>query len=143
MIMDTQELFSTAQAVTSTGDTVSTNIYDTGAAADVGIGEDMYLTAKSVAAATSSGSATLQPVLQTSADNSTWVDSLLGPAQAYTVAAANTVLWKTRLPVGLLRYLRVVWRVGTAALTAGTFSAFLTKDVVATQYPASGFSVDV
>lgn len=143
MLMDTQEIFSNAQAVTATGDTASTNVYDTGVAADDGIGEPLMLVVNSVAAATSGGSATVQAVLQTSVDNATWTDAMAGPAVAYTVASGSKNLWKARLPYGLNRYLRVAYRIGTAVLTGGTFSAFLVKDTNGHQYPASGFTVDV
>lgn len=141
MLMDSQEIFSTAQAVTSTGDTASTNVLDTGAAQDEGIGEPVWLTCLCTTTATSGGSATLAAVLQTSSDNSTYTDAIVGPVVALAGLTAKAVLLQTRLPVGLKRYLRIAWRVATAALTAGNFSAFLTKDVQAYQYGASGFSV--
>lgn len=141
MFVDSQEYFSTAQAVTSTGDTASTNILDTLAAQDEGIGESMYINALCTTTPTSGGSATIQPVLQTSADNSTWVDASLGPALAFATVAAGTMLWQQKLPVGMRRYARVVWRIGTAALTAGNFSAFFTKDLQAAPSYATGFTV--
>lgn len=141
MIIDSQEVFSAAQAFTATGDTVSTNILDTLAAHDEGIGENLRLVVKTVAAVTSGGAATVAPVLQTSADNATWVDVLVGPAKAIAAMGANTVLLNTPLPVGLRRYLRVTYRVGTAVLTAGSFDAFLVKDADAIQYGTNGFTV--
>lgn len=143
MIKDSMLQFSTAQAFTATGDTVSTNIYDTGQTADEGVGHESYLIVKTVAAVTSGGAATVAAVLQTSADNSTWVDALVGPAQALAAMGANSEILKTRLPIGLRRYLRVAYRVGTAVLTAGTFDAFIVENVQAQQYGASGFTVDV
>lgn len=141
MLIDSQEVFSAAQTVTSTGDTVSTNILDTGAAHDQGIGEEMYLLAKVNVAVTSGGAATVAAVLQTSADNSTWTDALVGPAVPLASLTANAEILKTRLPVGLKRYVRVAYRVGTAALTAGSFDAFLVHGVQAQAYYASGFKV--
>ena len=142
MILDSQNQFSSAQAVTSVGDTVSTDVYDTGAATDVGIGYDIYLYIRSVAAFTSGGAGTLQFVLQDSANNSAWADvQSLTPAKALATLTANTDQVRARLPIGLRRYLRVVYRVGTAAMTAGTVDANLVLDVQAQQYGASGFSV--
>lgn len=142
MILDTQEQFSDAQAVTSTGDTASTNVYDTGAAADVGVGEPLFIYAKTKAAFTSGGAGTLQFVLQHSTDNSTWTDvQTLTPALALATLTANTVQVRARLPIGLNRYLRLAYRVATAAMTAGTVDAYIAKDVPANTSYASGFSV--
>lgn len=142
MILDTQEQFSDAQAVTTVGDAVSTNVYDTGAAADVGIGEDIYVYCKTKALFTSAGAGTLQVVLQDSADNTTFADvQALTPARAMATLTANTDLVRARLPIGLRRYIRLAYRVGTAAMTAGTVDAFLSLDVQAQQYGASGFAV--
>jgi hypothetical protein len=59
---------------------------------------------------------------------------------ALAALSANRVLVRTPLPVGLRRYLRVAYRVATAALTGGSFSAMLISDVQAQQYLPSGFS---
>jgi len=141
MILDSQEIFSAAQAVTSTGDTASTNVLDTLAAQDEGVGHSVYLVCQVNTTATSGGSATVQAVLQTSADNSSWSDVAAGAAVAVASVTAKTQLFRTKLPLGLQRYVRVVWRVGTAALTAGKFDAFLTMDIQQSTPYASGFSV--
>jgi hypothetical protein len=142
MILDAQNMLSNGQAVTSTGDTASTDVYDTGAAADVGIGYDVYMHVKTRAAFTSGGAGTLQVVLQDSADNSSWADvQTLTPARALAALGANTEIVRARLPIGLRRYIRFAYRVGTAAMTAGTVDAHLALDVQAQQYGASGFSV--
>lgn len=143
MLLDSQEVFSTAQAVTATGDTASTNILDTGAAQDEGVGESVYLTVKCNTTATSGGSATVQAVLQTATDAAftTPVDVLSGPALAVASVTADTELLKAKLPIGLDRYVRVAYRIGTAVLTAGKFDAFLSVGVQEQKYYASGFSV--
>lgn len=141
MILDSQEVFSDAQAVTSTGETASTNVLDTLSAYDDGIGEHAYVVAQVDTTATSGGAATLTPVLQDSADNSSFSDVLVGQSVAVASLTAGRQLMRTRLPLGLRRYVRVAWRVGTAALTAGKFDAFIVKDVQALQYGASGFAV--
>lgn len=141
MIIDSQEKFSEAQSVAAAaGDIVSTNVYDTGAAADVGIGEEMYLYAKMNAALVGAG-ASIQVVLQDSADNSSFADKQASAAVPVASATANATLAKVRLPIGLRRYLRVVYRISGATTTAGTASAYLVKDVDAVQIGASGFSV--
>jgi len=143
MILDKQEQLSLAQSIVSAaGDVVSTNVYDTGAAADVGIGEEMYIVVKTVAAVVGAG-ATVQAVLQTD-DNVGFASPREFPltgALAPAALGANTEIVKQRLPIGLERYLRVVYRVAGAATTAGTADAFLVKDVQANVPYASGFTV--
>lgn len=145
MILDSQEQFSSGQSiVAAAGDVVSTNIYDTGAAADVGIGEELYIVARIGTAVTSGGAATVQVVLQT-ADDAGFTTNLtefpLSSALALAALTANTEIVKSRLPIGLRRYLRIVYRIGTAATTAGTVDAFIVKDVQANKPYASGFTV--
>lgn len=143
MLIDTQQEFSVAQAVTATGDTASTNVYDTGAARDVGIGEEIYAFVRTDAAFTSAGAGTLQVKLQDSADNSTFADvQTLTAVLALAALTADTVIARVRLPIGLRRYLRLAYTVGTAAMTAGTVDAFLATNVQAYQFGSSGFSVE-
>lgn len=134
MILDTQELLSSAQSIAAAaGDVASTNYYDTGAAADAGIGEELFLQIATVAAVTSGGAATVQFVLQTD-DNTSFSSPREFPltgALALAALTANTVQYRGRLPIGLERYIRVVYRIGTATTTAGTATTFLTKDVQA------------
>lgn len=143
MYIDSQEQFSVNQVVTAIGDTVSTNILDTLAAQDEGIGESMWFTAICTAQVTSAGAPTVQAVLQTAIDApfTTPIDAVIGGSFLKAALVPNFTMLQVRLPVGLKRYLRAVWRVGTAVLTAGTFTAFLSKDIQAQQYGASGFSV--
>lgn len=142
MFIDTQETFSEAQAVTATGDTASTNAYDTGAVHDAGIGEPIFVFIRTDAAFTSGGAATMQFVLQDSADNSAWADvQTLSPVLALAALTVDTVQVRARLPIGLRRYLRIAYRVGTAVMTAGTVDAYLALDVPANRAYASGFTV--
>lgn len=146
MILDQQTLYAAGQAVTATGDTASTNSYDHGPGNSGGgaytPGGGLWLIAKVVAAATSGGSATVQAVLQDSADNTTFADVMtLSPAIPVANLTANSTIAIARFPGVLRRYTRVVWRVGTAALTAGTFSAFPVFDADMQQYLTSGFRI--
>jgi hypothetical protein len=142
-MLDNSTKLSVQQAVTSTGDTASTNVYDAGSAAssDIGHVNGLYLTAFCDTTATSGGAATLQPVLQHSDDNSSFSDALSGPVVALSGLVAGQALWKTKLPLGLKRYTRVAWRVGTAALTAGAFSAMYSFGVQHNVQRPSGYSV--
>ncbi len=141
MILDSQEIFAAAQAVTAQGDTASTNVLDTGVVSDDGIGEHLWVVGQVNQAGASGGSATLQMVVQTSVDNASWSDVVSGPAVPVANLTAGAAVARLRLAPGSKRYIRVVWRVGTAALTAGTFSAFATKDLQANMPYGSGFTV--
>jgi hypothetical protein len=141
MILDTLLQFSAAQAVTALADTASTNVVDAGLG-DAGAGDDLYLFITTTEAVTSAGAATVQFVLQTdtAVGFGTAVDAMLSAAiPKATLVAGATV--KMRLPVGLSRYLRVAYRVGTAVLTAGKFSAYIAMDVPVQASYASGFTV--
>ena len=128
MYIDTQETFAEAQAIASAvGDVVSTNTYDTGAAADVGNGETMILFAKTNAALAGAGSS-VQVVLRHSADNITFTDAAAGPVVPLAAATANETIARIKLPIGLLRYLRVAFRISGATASGGTASAYLVKD---------------
>ncbi|MGE8659111.1 MAG: Bbp16 family capsid cement protein [Achromobacter sp.] len=143
MILDTQETFSEGQSIAAAaGDVVSTNVYDTGAAHDVGIGEPLYLYGRIGTAVVGAG-ATVQAVLQTD-DNVSFSSPREFPitgALAPAALGANAEIFKYRLPIGLERYLRLVYRVAGATTTAGTVSAYITKDVQANVPYASGFTV--
>ncbi len=151
MWLDRMEEFSTAQTlIVGTGDTVSTNILDTNPTGipatpqniDEGIGEEVYLNIR-IGTAVASATGTLQLVLQTD-DNAAFSspkEFVLNAALGQASYPANTFVYQGRLPIGLERFLRVVYRVGTAALTAGTVDAFLTKDTQAQRYYNAGFTV--
>lgn len=151
MILDRMEEFSVAQSlIAGTGDTVSTNVLDfnptgiptTPQNVDVGVGEEMYLNVRIGTAVTSGGAGTLQLVLQTD-DNVSFTtpkEFPLTSALALSALTANTLIYQGRLPIGMERFARVVYRIGTAALTAGTADAFLTKDTQAYRSYQSNFT---
>lgn len=142
-MLDLNTKYSIAQAVTSTGDTASTNVYDVGSAnsSDIGLNDELWINVVCSTTATSGGSATVQAVLQDSADNSTFADVLAGPALAVANVTQGAVLLQACPPLGLRRYTRIVYRVGTAALTAGKFDAFISMDVQRNIARPSGFTV--
>lgn len=129
MILNTQERFSIAQSlIVGTGDTVSTNVYDTGANADAGIGESGLLQIQ-IGTAALSATGTIQFVLQCD-DNVGFASPKEYPltlALAQALLTAGTVAYQGKLPIGLERYLRVVYRVATAAFTQGTVNAYMSK----------------
>jgi hypothetical protein len=132
-MLDQEVIFADGETVTATGDTASTNTYNTGGAngqGDAGqTGENLWINAVVNTTATSSGSATIQAVLQDSADNSSYADVVSGPAVAVASATAGTVLLQVQPPVGMRQYWRVVFRIGTAVLTAGKFDAYVSNTI--------------
>jgi len=142
MYFDNQETFSLAQAVTALGDTASTNIYDTGSAADIGPGTAIFIFVKTQAAFASAGAATLQVVLQDAAlEAGPFADvQTISGTVALAGLTANTKQVRARLPIGLRRYLRLSYRVGTAAMTAGSVTAFMGLNVDANRATPSGIS---
>lgn len=135
-MLDQELIFSDAQPQTgnfSTGDNASTNIYNTGGSngqGDAGqTGENLWVNAFVNTTATSGGSATIQAVFQDSADGTNFNDVLAGPAVAVANATAGTALLQVQPPVGTRQYWRVVFRIGTAALTAGKFDAYLSNTI--------------
>jgi hypothetical protein len=143
-MLDQEIIFAEAQTVTATGDTASTNVYDNGNAntGDNGLtGENLWVQAFCSTTATSGGSATVQAVLQDSADNSTFADVVAGPVVAVASVIAGVALLQVQPPPGTRRYWRIVWRVGTAVLTAGKFDAFVSNTIQKNVQRPSGFTV--
>jgi len=130
MILDSQLSLSREQAIASAASTVaSTDYYDTGASADVGIGEDLWIQI-AIGAVAVTGGTSVQFVLQTD-DNTGFSSAKTIPLTAAIPVAqltARAVVVQARLPVGLERYFRVGYTsVGTTS--AGTANAFLAKDL--------------
>jgi Tfp pilus assembly protein FimT len=151
MILDTQEVFSDAQAVTATA--ISSNVLDLNPVAgpnaiqDVGNGEPTWLVVSTQTAATDSGSdATLTVTLESDTDPALATTPVVhyssGALAFATFSPVNTRFVAIRLPsANYQRYLGVRFTVASGPLTAGKFDAFLTHDINATKAYASGFSV--
>lgn len=139
---DSEAIYSSAQAVTAIGDTPSTNVYDAGNASssDISMTEHLWINAIVNTTFTSGGAATIQAVLQDSADNVTFADVLAGPAVAVANAVAGTVLLQTQPPVGLRRYTRIGWRIATAVMTAGKVDGYFTEVIQRNIARPSGFT---
>lgn len=134
MILDSLAVFADAQ--TGTTSAASTDIIDQGAAADAYIGAILNIRIDT-SYGVIGGAPTNQFELQTAGTT-----DFLAP-DAVTVAASaaftydqlvgGTTVWKTRLPFGLKRYIRVYKKAttavgGNAFFNAGAYDAFLTKD---------------
>ena len=139
---DSQMLLAEAQVETAIGDQVSTNRYDAGAAQDSGVGEPLILLAKVNTTVTSGGAATVQAVLQTSdTEGSGYTDLAAGEEVALADLVAGKKLLELKVPHLGKQFYQVVWRIGTAVLTAGSFDAWFIKDAQNnTTYP-KGFVV--
>lgn len=123
MIRDVQTIYSDAQAVTDVGTTDSTNTIDQLAAGDTYVPQ--FLRVRVNTAFTSGGSGTLAVNLVTD-DASNFGSATTIPLVAATAVAsliANKVLFQGRLPIGIKRYRKLQYVVGTAAMTAGKIDA--------------------
>lgn len=144
-MLDSEVQFSAAQAVTANGDTASTNVYDSGGAngqGDAGqTGENLWVNVVVNTTATTGSAATVQAVLQDSADNVTFADVLAGAVNAIGAVVAGAVLLQLQPPPGMRRYWRVVYRIGTGTLTAGKFDAYVSNTIQRNVARPSGFSV--
>lgn len=142
-MLDQSTKLATAQAVIATGDTPSSNVYDFGNAPTAGVAlqERLWINAVVANTITSGGAATVQAVLQDSADNIVFADVMSGPVVPVAQLAAGTPLLLAHPPYDLRRYFRVVWRVGAAALTGGSFTAFVSMDAQRNVARPSGFTV--
>jgi hypothetical protein len=100
----------------------------------------MWAGVRIATAFTSSGSATIIAVVQDAPDPSTtmvpsgpttWTDRTIGPTFTVGGTVAPTInqyLLLTRINASLARYIRVVYRIAVAAMTAGTVQSILLPD---------------
>lgn len=127
MFIDHETLLSDSQAITVAAP--STNIYDTGAAADPGAGNAIGVTGYATAAFTAS-SISLAIAMQTSVDA-----AFTSPIELYTHTIPSPILLGTHfhlapIPTGCKRYIRAYY---TPSATASAGSVFL--DLQATPSP--------
>lgn len=130
MIIDKLLEFSTAQTLTASA--ASEDYVDTLAAGSA-YGNELWLVVRVGTALNSTGDdATLTISLQSDSDSgfsTTLKTHVSSGAIAEASCTANTIIWKTRVPPGLQRYLRLYYTVGTEDFISGTIDAFLTPDV--------------
>jgi hypothetical protein len=131
MIIDKALELSEKQALTSTGSTNSTNTLDFGKEGDeVAKSLNLLIQVEQDADFASSGAATLAASIQTSDDNSNWTTLLSLPAVGLTALKKGARPWGfMKVPYGVKRYLKVVYTIGTAAMTAGKVWAVLTPSL--------------
>ena len=146
MLLDNQNQFSAAQAVTSTGSTPSTNVIDLGVARDIGgaVTDQLALLCEVVTAFTSGGSATLQVQFQTAPDNGSGAPGAWSTlAQSDAIPVASLVqgykFLPNEVPGGTQRFVRLNYVIGTAAMTAGMLKAALVPSLDVQPVYARGY----
>jgi hypothetical protein len=123
---DANLIFSDAQAETTAAAHDSTNIIDLGSIGEVAKGRNLKLVIAVNTAVTSDGSATVTFSLQSCATvGGSYTTHYSTPAIAKTALTQGALVLAMPLPEGLKRFVKVVYTIGTAALTAGKFDAFL------------------
>lgn len=160
MIIDGQNIFSQAQAVTASA--ISTNVIDLGlnnavaaTGRDIGTGANIYLVVILTVAMTDSGSdSTVDVSLESDstadlATSATVHSRMPNPAASSTVAtptfSAVSAAGSTRIvrvpPLGTMeQFLGVRYTVAGGSLSAGSFWAFLTTGIDAQRIYASNYS---
>jgi hypothetical protein len=135
MILDSTNLFSNQQAVTTTA--TSSNVIDLSAARDLGAGYDTNFFIVVTQDATASGAATVQFAL-VAADSADLATNPVVLMQSDAIGKAaltsGTQVLRTAVPVSRTagkRYLGVSYTVATGPLTAGKFTAGLCLDLQA------------
>lgn len=132
MILDAQNQIAASQALTATA--VSNNTIDLSVARDIGEGENLKILVVCEVTTVSAGSTTLDIQVITSAAANLGTPTVLGEIdgipKASLVAGYQFVLEIPRRQLSLgQRYLGLNFVVNTANFSAGTFSAYLLKDV--------------
>lgn len=143
-MLDSETVLAEGLAVTATGDTPTTNFYGALNAycGDMGrTGENLWVNVRVATTATSGGGATIQAVLQDSADGTTFADVQAGPVFAVANVIAGIKIFAQQPPPGMRQYWRVVIRVGTAVLTAGAFDVYVTNALQRKSVDPAGFVV--
>ena len=144
-MLDIQLIFAESQAVTAIGDNGSTTTIEFAnpVLGDNGqTGENIWVQAICTTTATSAGAATVQAVLQDSANGTAWTDVVAGQAIPVADLVAPTVMLQVQPPPGMLQFWRISWRIATAVLTAGAFDAFISNTLQLNVPRPSGFTVD-
>jgi len=125
-LQDKYLIFSDAQAETTVAAHDSTNVIDTQVAnSNLGEGKPLKLYCKVNTAFTSGGAATLVVSLQSSADDSTYVVEAQSREFALADLVAGLDLLSIDIPRKHRRYLKMVYTIGTAVMTAGAIDAWI------------------
>lgn len=138
MILDAENLFSSAQAITASA--ASTNIIDLSQVRDIGVGEDIYVVALVTTAFTDTGGDSTVAVTLETDDNEAFSSPALAVQTLGTfgasAAAGSKLVAKLQPGAIVQRYMRAYYTVAGGSLTTGAISCFLTLDIEAARiYP--------
>lgn len=141
-MLDRQNLFSNAQALTDTGAVLSTDVIDLTARRRL---PDLLHVQVQVGTTFTSGGAGTLAVDMVTADNAALDSNAEVIPLAGATALASLTAGRQLVTAGvprrrLRRYVGLRYTVGTAAMTAGTVTAGLTPDVTDTTAYASGLN---
>jgi hypothetical protein len=143
MILDAENRFSNAQALTATAN--SDNVLDLGLAGrDIGAGEVLYIVVVVTTAFTDSGSDSTITVTLVTDDNSSLSSvatlATLGVFPALSAVGARIVY---AIPPGLAfeRYIALAYTATGGSLTTGAVTAVITKDVDAYKSYAANYNI--
>jgi len=115
-----------AQALTTQATVDSTNVLDLTKDGDM-MGKQPWWVVRVNTLFTSEGSATLAASLHTASVSSfEQIGQMALAATALSALTAGAVLVKMPIPFGVKRYVKTVFTVGAAAMTAGKIDSFIT-----------------
>lgn len=142
MLIDAQNLYSDAQAVTASA--ASTNIIDHDISRNLGVGQELYLVVVcDVAMTDASSDSTVAVTLES--DNDSAFGSVDDTQTIGTFAALSAVGARlvAKLSPDLVdsRYSRVYYTVANGNLSTGSFTAFLTTSIDAYTAYANGYAI--
>lgn len=135
MIYDFQNMFSQAQAITSTAN--ATNVIDlVKTAQDIGVGESLFILFTVTTTFSAGGAATLQIALVTD-DNSGLSSPVTLQDQVAVIPVASLIagfelpmrIYPTAFQGPMEKFLGVVYTVATGPMTAGNMTAGIVKDI--------------
>lgn len=130
MYVDSQLLFSDAQAVTAAA--ASTNSIDLGAVRDIGTGEPLYIVCVcDVAMTDASSNSTLAVTLEGDSSTTFTPDGSDALFTFSALSAAGTVKYARLNPAmaSNYRYLQLRYTPANGDLSTGSFTAFIAKDI--------------
>lgn len=143
MYVDAQNLFCSAQAVTSAAG--STNTIDLGAVRDIGTGQDVYVVCSVITALTDGGSNTGTTVALEGDSTTTITPDGTQDLFTFAQAAAAGTTKIAKLSPGSAplqyQYVRLKFTPAGANLTGGTFTAFLTTNEQLVAYYADAVNI--
>jgi hypothetical protein len=147
MIIDGALVFDNPSTLAiAAGTQASANTLDLVNPRNLGIGAELGIIAQVTTTFTSGGAGTLAWAFQGSVDNSAWTTMLSSPTYALANLVAGNQLGLSGIPdlapgQALPRYLRLLWTVGTATMTAGAVMAALVLDRQRNQQYAPGVTI--